>query len=343
MKITICGDIHISETSSIVKKNGDKYSARLENIIDSVWWMNNESSTWRFQLGDIMDRATVTGNELTAMTKMDFSGWTCIAGNHCLDSRGIAAHGVQCQEVITEPEIRDFKYVYVMMLPYIQEKNRKPLKDIIQQTKDKLTLKEKPLIVMSHNDIAGIQYGKYTSQQGFSIEEIEENCDLFLNGHLHNQEWVSDKILNVGNLTGQNFTEDFERYKHGIWTLDVEKMYRQFQSGKANAKECIEFKENPHAMKFKNVEIFSKRDLGNVMAISDKNTVLSITTNEEMKDEAINFAQGLMSYKILIKTEKISNKGFMEVKRVNHIDKFKSSVLDKFGTAMGGILEEIGT
>lgn len=44
--------------------------------------------------------------------------------------------------------------------------------------------------------------GKYKSIDGFDIDDIENNCDKFINGHLHNGSKVTNKIFNIGNLTG---------------------------------------------------------------------------------------------------------------------------------------------
>lgn len=38
MKILIYSDIHISQGSSIVKQQGDKYSLRLQHIVESISW-----------------------------------------------------------------------------------------------------------------------------------------------------------------------------------------------------------------------------------------------------------------------------------------------------------------
>jgi hypothetical protein len=93
------------------------------------------------------------------------------------------------------------------------------------------------LIVLSHNDIAGIQMGGFVSTTGFPLDEIKENCKLFVNGHLHNGEVVAPGVINLGNLTGQNFSEDGYRYKHQVMMIDT-------------ATHEVEFIENPHALKF---------------------------------------------------------------------------------------------
>ena len=85
----------------------------------------------------------------------------------------------------------------------------------------------KKRIIFSHNDIKGINYGKYISTSGFDIEDINKSCDLFINGHLHNGENVTDKIINIGNLSGQNFSEDGLKYKHNIMIIDTNSLEYQ--------------------------------------------------------------------------------------------------------------------
>ena len=74
-------------------------------------------------------------------------------------------------------------------------------------------------------------------KEGFSIEEIEENCTLFINGHLHNFSTVGNNIVNLGNITGQNFSEDGYAYPHQCMILDT-------------VKREIEYIENPFALYF---------------------------------------------------------------------------------------------
>ena len=99
-------------------------------------------------------------------------------------------------------------------LPYILERDRKDIQDYfpIQEAKKR--------IIFSHNDIKGINYGNFESPEGFDTDDVESNCDLFINGHIHHY-GIHNNIINVGNLTGQNFTEDFS-YKHGVYVLDTE-------------------------------------------------------------------------------------------------------------------------
>ena len=103
-------------------------------------------------------------------------------------------------------------------------------------------------IIFSHNDIAGIQMGQFVSTTGFSIEEIEENCSLFINGHLHNDTDIGKKIINVGNITGQNFSEDAFAHNHKAIILDTDE-------------KSLTPIVNPHAMNFYKLDLTDLRPI----------------------------------------------------------------------------------
>ena len=60
MKIAICGDIHISKTSSIIRTRGEKYSTRIENCIKSIEWFEQVAKEKGCErevfLGDTFDK-----------------------------------------------------------------------------------------------------------------------------------------------------------------------------------------------------------------------------------------------------------------------------------------------
>ena len=62
-------------------------------------------------------------------------------------------------------------------------------------------------IIVSHNDIK-MQYGMFESKEGFELDDINTNGQWFFNGHLHNCGKLGDRAYNLGNVTGQNFSED---------------------------------------------------------------------------------------------------------------------------------------
>lgn len=229
MRLFIYADPHWSSYSSILRSRGKKYSTRLENLIKTMNWIEVESLTRGCDtvvcLGDFFDKSELNSEEVTALHEV---GWNelphwFIVGNHEM-GRGNLEHSsshlfslLPTASVIDEVKFYNTNDTTIVSIPYILESNRKPLREYLGN----YPLKEN-VIILSHNDIAGIQMGQFVSTTGFSIEEIEENCNLFLNGHLHNGASIGNKIINVGNITGQNFSEDAFTYEHRAYILDTD-------------------------------------------------------------------------------------------------------------------------
>lgn len=249
MKLLIYADPHWSSYSSIVRSRGEKYSTRLENLIKTMSWIEVEAITRGCDivvcLGDFFDKSELNSEEVTALQEV---GWNelphwFIVGNHEM-GRGNLEHSsshlfslLPTASVIDEVKFYNTNDTTIVSIPYILESNRKPLKEYLGN----YPLKEN-VIILSHNDIAGIQMGQFVSTTGFSIEEIEENCNLFLNGHLHNGATIGGKIINVGNITGQNFSEDAFIYDHKAYILDTDE-------------KSLETLINPHAMNFYKLDL----------------------------------------------------------------------------------------
>jgi hypothetical protein len=104
--------------------------------------------------------------------------------------------------------------------------------------------------------------GPVVSKIGFSIEEIEANCEFCLNGHLHNGQAVSKRVLNLGNLTGKDFGEDAARYAHKVIIIDTDTFK-------------FETIENPYALNFYKIDILTEDDL-NLLNTVKSNAVISI-------------------------------------------------------------------
>lgn len=171
-------------------------------------------------------------------------------------------------------------------------------------------------IVFAHEDIAGLQYGKFLSQSGFDIKEIVDNCDLFINGHLHNSQFLcNNKILLVGNLTGQNFNEDAFKYSHNAYIISVE------DSGDV----YLDTYENPYAMNFYHLRIDKPEDL-NIFEKLKNNGVLSISCNSDLIDDlnkVLKKKKTIIDYKINTyykNQEQISNDELFKVE--NHFKQF---------------------
>ena len=88
MKILVCGDVHWSQYSSIVRGRGEKYSKRLENLIKSVNWV--EQLAWScgceavINLGDFFDSTQLSAEEVSALKEVQWApiAHVFITGNH---------------------------------------------------------------------------------------------------------------------------------------------------------------------------------------------------------------------------------------------------------------------
>ena len=252
MRALIVGDVHFSEYSSIVRGVGERYSVRLEQCIKSINWVEQMAKFHHcdriIYLGDFFDKATLSSAELTALQEIEWSDIKKIilVGNHEMGNAMLSQSSAHVLNLIpnatvvdTPRAIVDFHTAYIF-IPYIKEESRKSLEEYEIKALSELSILPKDvedIYVFSHNDIKGIQMGKFVSTEGFDIDDIDKHSTLYFNGHIHNGEWVSPKALNVGNLLGQNFNENAEKYSHTIYLVDT--FYK-----------TLDKFENPYALNF---------------------------------------------------------------------------------------------
>ncbi len=335
MKIGIIGDVHWSRYSSILRLRGEKYSYRLENCIKSINWaecMTSDCSVIVY-LGDFFDTSELNAEEITAIKDIQWNTQEhfFLVGNHEMGLNDLSYSSSHLfdyidiykgSNVIDTPRKYEWSNCNIHFLPYILEEQRKPFNEYISKEENKRT------IVFSHNDIAGIQLGKYVSQSGFSIEDIEANCDLFINGHLHNGNIIGDKIINIGNLTGQNFNENAFNYSHRIGILDTDTL-------------TYELYDNPYAFNFYKLDTtVTPVDLTKLKS----NSVLTIKVSEEnydhYKTQVTNCDNIITSRFIIVSSNSNEVNNNQELISVNHLDKFKSYVIDVLGST-DLVLEEL--
>lgn len=322
MKIGIVGDIHFSEYSSILRSRGEKYSTRLENCIDSISWVEeilNDKVEEIVYLGDFFDKSSLNAEELTAVSSIKWNNihHTFLVGNHEMGINDLtfsSAHLFKFDSMnlfkFTDSNgftVADSAYcldlgdIELCYLPYILEEDRNSLEEYFSKKTNKKR------VIFSHNDIAGIQMGQFISKAGFSIEEIEDNCDLFFNGHLHNGMPITNKIINVGNLTGQNFSEDGFKYSHNIFILDTDTL-------------TYDIIRNPYAINFYKIE--NIEDLNRV-----NNAVVTVKAKPE---EAVQLREKLENDSNIIASRLIidySNRDNVSdvdnvTLAINHLDEF---------------------
>lgn len=331
MKILIYTDNHFCQYSSIVRGRDEDFSIRIKNQILSVNWAERLAEEKGCQmiahLGDFFDKAEANSEEITGLKHIKWANipHKFIVGNHEMGSADLRFNSMnllaKVGEVICEPKLEcGFSYE-IIYLPYILETNRQPLESYINTLHAGIftTQEVKHTIILSHNDISGIRYGQYLSTAGFDVKEITENCDLYLNGHLHNQQQINSKILNIGNLTGQNFSEDAEKFSHCAVILDTDTLQTELIN-------------NPYALNFYKFTIENENDFEK-LAICKDYSVLSIKTYQSMVDKLkVELAKNakVINYRIITLPEVTvtAKQDIKQILKLNHIEQFKNYIME---------------
>jgi len=268
MKILLFTDLHMCPRASIINKWGTKYPSRLENCIASVNWLERKAEElncdYIISLGDFFDKPDLASETITACNEINWSDIMhySLVGNHDASTSSLLFNSVNSflgdrHKIVTEPSVLPLDDCFICFLPYVVECDRRPLKEYFYKLKE-----DRPVVILSHNDISGVQLGPVMSRTGFSIDEIEANCSLFVNGHLHNGQAVSKKIINLGNLTGKDFGEDAFKHSHNIAVLDTETLQ-------------LTFIENPYAYNFYKIQIDTEQDI-KLLSTLKNNAIVSI-------------------------------------------------------------------
>ena len=319
MKILFFTDLHMCPRASIVNKWGAKYPARLENCIESVNWAERLAEElgceYIINLGDFFDKPDLSSETITASKEIEWSNIMhySIVGNHDASTSSLIFNSVNSfladrHVVITEPQSLLLGDCELCFLPYVVECDRKPIKEYFGEQKLKYR------VILSHNDISGVQLGPVVSKTGFTIEEIEENCDLFINGHLHNGQKLTKKVINLGNLTGKDFGEDAFKHTHNVAILDTETLE-------------LSFIENPYAYNFYKIQINCDKDLS-ILETLKQRAIVSIKCDSNIANvtkQKLSDLQNkiLESRLILIKKYEESGEATQELDlSVDHIARF---------------------
>ena len=325
LKLLLFTDNHYCESSSVIRFRGSKYSVRLENQIASLNWVEElalkENCDAVICLGDFFDKPILTDEELSALKEIKWNNLEhyFIVGNHessinTLEFNSVNALNKTNFKVVDKPLAVHLQQAHLLFLPYIIEDNRKLLKEYLTSDQD---------IVLSHNDIKGIQMGPIISQTGFEVKEIENTCKLFLNGHLHNGVQFCKNGYNLGNLTGLNFGEDALKYKHCSAILEIDEGNNY----------SLKYIENPFAFEFIKKDIINEQDINDLIhQIENKNLnnlCFSFKCSENLVDKLTDSIQKLtlnrkvIYYRITpIKQETTIEVDKVEDFSVDHINEF---------------------
>jgi DNA repair exonuclease SbcCD nuclease subunit len=321
MKILLFADLHMCPRASIINKWGNKYPSRLENCVMSMNWLEqlaeNLNCTYIVNLGDFFDKPDLSSETITACNDIKWSTIKhySIVGNHDASTSNLVFNSVNSllrenHEIISEPYILSLPECDICFLPYIVECDRSALKDYFKTTDP-----SKPRVILSHNDISGIQLGPVMSRTGFTVEEIEENCNLFINGHLHNGQAITEKIINLGNFTGKDFGEDATKYQHCVAILDTETF-------------TLDYLENPYAYNFYKIQINAEKDIEQLNTLK-ANAVVSIKCEsrlvEKVRARLIELQNVIVESRIILTKQLESEQTADEVKldlSVDHLARF---------------------
>lgn len=347
MRVLIVGDVHWSSYASIIRKRGTEYSKRLENCINSINWVEERAEEYKcdkvIYLGDFFDKAELNSEEITALKEIQWSNipHQIIVGNHELGNANGNYNTTQLFsllpnfEVIDKPKVEVGFGYYFLYLPYIFEKDRKTISEYFNSCFNRnefVTQEVKNIFIFSHNDLKGVNYGLFESKEGFDIEDIKKHSAMCFNGHIHNNgEIIPDKIINVGNLTGQNFNEDATKYDHKIYLLDVNGCdYKAYQTS------------NPYAYMFYKFEINNEQDINKL--IFSPHSIISVKCIEHLVPkvrEILESNSSIEEYRIVtvIENKEVPEEEVNQLTSKDHLQQFKDYIIEKLGTGENIIKE----
>lgn len=320
MNIAVIGDVHWSVYSSIVRTRGRKYSTRLENLIQTINWCEKEALKNKADLivylGDFFDKADLSSEEITALNEVKWANLPhyFVVGNHEIGLHDNLYSTCELFNLLPNAMVMSKPSAIMLddgtgvgFLPYTLESDREPILDALHNKCD---------IIFSHNDLI-CNYGIYKSTVGYELSEIDEACNyLFVNGHIHNHKEMG-KVINVGNITGQNFSEDAFTYNHYMMFIDTSNFeYR--------------FVENPYAMKFYKV------DFSNDVCYYPFNSNSVVTIKCELSDveKAKELVKDVLQSRIVVVRDTNSSQGttVAELQTVDHLQRFVEFVHSEIGS-----------
>lgn len=330
MKILVYSDNHFCQYSSILRSRGKKFSKRLENGIQSVNFVESEANRLGCQqivcCGDFFDKPVLNAEELSALNEITWANLPHIflVGNHELGNNDLSFNSVNALSkfgftIVNAPSVQVVGDAELCYLPYQLDSSDHTINDYFPPN----SLQKR--IVFSHNDIAGVQMGKFKSTSGFDTKDIENSCDYFINGHIHNSAWISTNILDIGNLTGMNFSEDAFKYMHLYAVVDTDRL-------------TVEVYNNPYAIRFghideSNIDRFWKlKDDADTIV---QNLVLSIKVVRDDVERVREYANGLglLTYKIIgIASNNGDTAVVSEIEHVDHIQQFINYFVERYGS-----------
>lgn len=328
----IYADPHWSQYSSIVRKRGATYSIRLHNLINSLNWVERFAKENNCEeiicAGDFFNSESLNCEEITALQDLDLSNninRTFIVGNHESNVNTLEFSSTKYFESIKAKVISKIERIIInnkvdlYLVPYaLSEETIQPSEFIIDKSKKN--------VVIAHTDLAGLRYGRFLATSGMDVQNIKDNCTLFLDGHLHNNQVIDKKIVLIGNLTGQNFNENAYEYDHLVYLLTIT------DSGSI----ILDPYENPYAMNFYKLQVDSRNDYYKFNDLK-QNSVLSIVCDSSLMDEVTNIVKNdprILDYRLTLSyalTTETTDNLVSTLKAENQLAHFISFAQEKLG------------
>lgn len=329
MKIMIYADPHWSQNSSIIVGSSDSTSGRLDALTKSYEWMYKLASDNKVKLtvnlGDTFDNSTVQANEHTGLangmsyrdTKIPEIG---LVGNHDMLSYDGTISAVSFMNLLpnykmySKPDTLFFdKKVLIGLLPY-KKYNENELSEFINKVqREKEAYLPKRTILLSHNDIYGSDLGGWSIKSGIDPKVLSNNFDKTFNGHLHNGSWVTkNKVLNVGSLSGQNFSSKFLNWQPSVIIYDT-------------TKDKVEFYTNPYALRFVTITAKTLPDAMDKLNKIDKNYTYGVSVKvpgnilDDVRDQ-IGTMDNIVSSRVQEKIDLITDENDKELVNIEKYD-----------------------
>ena len=320
MKILVYTDCHFSTYSSIIRNRGSRFSVRLENLIESISWAENLAYDSKCDavvcLGDFFDTSILSAEECVALQYVEWTNLPhyFLVGNHEMSGIYSTAHILK---LIDNAQIIDSNISKIVddceicFLPY--QKSYDDLNNIFGNKKASKRL------IFSHNDIAGANYGGFISVSGFEADNIKDNCDLMLNGHIHNCGYVNKCIYNVGNITGQNFSEDAFKYNHSVVIIDTDTLE-------------FEIHGNPHAFNFYKIDHnIHGFDVYNNLINNAVVTIKCDDDNYEQIKKIVLENANIIAHRFIVEHKQREVVEEVKLNDVDHLQQFTKYVLENIG------------
>lgn len=315
-KIVLWADIHFCKRESLVE---DRYPF----LKKSIEWADSQEGDLFFDCGDFFNTSHLTAEDVAVLDSIKFKhSWHCITGNHEQDGQNsLLKYFRDFHTVYERPQLKNFgkDIGWVLFVPFT--KHPVPLNELLK----KLPANEKVLVI-SHCEFVGM-FGTEPGA-GYTLDEInsDDRIKMWFQGHYHQRMFLSNKVVVVGNLCGQNFTQNFN--SHGVCVYDT-------------VTNTYKFIENPYALVFGKMSTFTPecREIRKMIeADPEKRYVLAIQTDSETKPAIKEWADKYLVASRIMLTDVGGSAGgekqeeeLGEIPTIDHIGLFFKEITERFG------------